>query len=154
MMAMNRTHLRALTALLIGVMLLAQMVVTAYLCPATSAALASASGVGVRVGASVPAAHALASLPLAAADMPDCPGMGAQGADSNNPNVCVEHCRYGQQGDQASSLTLGSTVLLALYAVRPQAPLSMGTRGMCASTLSALVAASVPHTVLHCCFRI
>lgn len=150
MMALNRTHLRALAGLLIGVLLLAQMAVAAYVCPATSAALVSVAG----VSASAPAVWAPASGPQARADMPDCAGMASQDVDSNNPNVCAEHCRYGQQGDQASSLTVPSAVLMALYAVTPQTPLPMSTRGVRASTLSALVAASPPHTVLHCCYRI
>ncbi len=74
--------------------------------------------------------------------------------DSQNANLCAEHCKFGQQSDQASTLTVPAALLMALY-VAPQvstAPLA-GLRPA-AATPSALVAASPPHTILHCCFRI
>ena len=75
--------------------------------------------------------------------------------DPQNANLCAEHCKFGQQSDQASTLTVPAALLMALY-VAPQVSTALlaGLRRPAAATPSALVAASPPHTVLHCCFRI
>jgi hypothetical protein len=75
--------------------------------------------------------------------------------DPQNANLCAEHCKFGQQSDQASTLTVPAALLMALY-VAPQVSTALlaGLRRPAAATPSALVAASPPHTVLRCCFRI
>jgi hypothetical protein len=109
------------------------------------------------------AAHAcdgLASAPLSqdnsafaptAVAMVDC-------ADSDDElsltmsNLCAEHCRTGQQGDQSATVQSPSTSYKLLYGVPTPAPAaappSVGT-----SVLSALALAQRPHAIEHCVRR-
>ena len=84
--------------------------------------------------------------------MPGCDDMvGAM--DSESPNLCAEHCKQGNQSDQASTLTVPVALLTALYTTTPALPGKAPPRPT-AATLSALVAASPPHAILHCVYRI
>jgi hypothetical protein len=135
---MTRGFLRGLTRGLISVLLLAQLAVAAYACPglaakAPAAAMASADG-------------------AVDAQMPDCTDMvGAM--DPESANLCAEHCKQGQQSDQASTLTVPVAMLTALYTTTPALSCKALPRPA-AATLSALVAASPPHAILHCVYRI
>jgi len=73
--------------------------------------------------------------------------------DPSFANLCAEHCHQGQQSDQAATLTVPAVLLSALY-VTPLAPEPTAVPRPSADATSALVAASPPHTILHCCFRI
>lgn len=138
---MTRQFLRMVCRALVGAVLLAQLVVSAYACPRLSADAASS---------------ATAAQPMANCDdMRDDRGDGmAEGSmDPAFANLCAAHCQQGQQSDQAASLTVPAVLLTALY-VTPMRPEPLvGPRPAAAAT-SALVAASPPHTILHCCFRI
>ena len=135
---MTRGFLRGLARGLISVLLLAQLAVAAYACPglaakAPAAAMASADG-------------------AMDARMPDCDDMvGAM--DPESANLCAEHCKRGQQSDHASTLTVPVAMLTALYTTTPAMPGKAPPRPA-AATLSALVAASPPHAILHCVYRI
>lgn len=135
---MTRGFLRGLARGLISVLLLAQLAVAAYACPglaakAPAAAMASADG-------------------AMDARMTDCDDMvGAM--DPESANLCAEHCKQGQQSDQASTLTVPVAMLTALYTTPPAMPGKAPPRPA-AATLSALVAASPPHAILHCVYRI
>ncbi len=135
---MTRSLLRGLARGLIGVLLFAQLAVAAYACPG--------------LAAKAPAA-ALASADAAAdAEMPDCDDMvGAM--DPESANLCAEHCKQGKQSDQAPTLTVPVGMLTALYTTTPTQPGKAPPRPA-AATLSALVAASPPHAILHCVYRI
>lgn len=142
---MTRSFLRSVSRLLIGVVMLAQMAVSAYACP----------GLAVRtmqMASAVADDQAGVSDDDAAQTMTDFAGM-AGGMDSSFPNLCAEHCHQGEQSDQAPTLTVPAVLLSALYvtafALEPTA-----TPRPAADATSALVAASPPHTILHCCFRI
>lgn len=131
---MKRGFLRGLARGLIGALLFAQLAVAAYACPGLARPDAAESAATVRT------------------QMPDCDDMvGAMDPDS--ANLCAEHCKQGQQSDQASTLTVPAALLNALYTTTPSSP---GKSPPCsaAATLSALVAASPPHTILHCVYRI
>jgi hypothetical protein len=132
---MKRGLLRGLARGLIAAVLFAQLAVAAYACP----------------GLAVPAAPESAGAAVTM-QMPDCDDMvGAMDPDS--ANLCAEHCKQGQQSDQASTLTVPAALLNALYATTPSSPGKLPP-SCAAATLSALVAASPPHTILHCVYRI
>ncbi len=143
---MTRGFLRGLARGLIGVLLFAQLAVAAYACPglAAKAPDAAMASVGATMDATMDATmHA---------QMPGCDGMvGAM--DPESANLCAEHCKQGQQSDQASTLTVPVAMLTALYTTTPSLPGNASPRPT-AATLSALVAASPPHAVLHCVYRI
>jgi len=137
---MTRRLLRRVAAGLVGVLLCAQMAVAAYACPL----LASAMTPGVHNGD--------AMVAPAAAPMANCENLtGAM--DPSSPNLCAEHCKHGQQSDQAATLNVPAAVLTALYATTPVAVTAPPSRPA-AATLSALVAASPPHAIAHCVYRI
>lgn len=80
-----------------------------------------------------------------------CDGMGQP--DPDNPNLCTEHAHFGQQSDQTPTPTLPAILLVSLYVVSPVPELKLPIRPAAASA-SFLAAASPPHAILHCCFRI
>ncbi len=146
---MTRSFLRSVCRALIGVVLLAQMAVSAYACPGLSS--------GSTMNGSMPAAGSMdgAAMVLAgAADQraADCAGM-AGPMDPEFANLCAEHCRHGQQSDQAATLTVPAALLTALYNT-PLAPEPAVAPRPAADSTSALAAASPPLAILHCCFRI
>ena len=133
---MKARWLRTVVRGLVGALLFAQMAIAAYACPALSSTVA-------------PAMQMPASF---AAPMPDCDAMtGAM--DPSAANLCAEHCKYGQQSDQASTLTVPAVSLSVLsataFVAEPRRP-----QRAAAASLSALVAACPPHTLLHCVYRI
>lgn len=143
----RQRFLRSVARLLVGVLLLAQVAVSAYACPGLPGAkvltmpdaVVTGDQAGVSDGAAVQA-------------MADCDDM-AGGMDPSFANLCAEHCRQGQQSNQAMTLTVPAALLSALY-VTPLTPESIVAPRAAGHATSALVAASPPHTVLHCCFRI
>ncbi len=147
---MTRSFLRAVARGLAGGLLLAQMAIAAYACPALSS--------GATVNMQMPAPSASpderdpvdAGMPMARSG--NCDDM-AGTMDASSPNLCAEHCKYGQQSDKTSTLNAPAAVLTALYAT-PLVPEPAAPARSAAARLSALVAASPPHTVLHCVYRI
>lgn len=135
---MTRGFLRGLARGLIGVLLFAQLAVAAYACPGLAA---KAPDTGM--------ASAAATM---VAQMPGCEDM-VGALDPEQANLCAEHCKQGQQSDQAPTLTVPVAMLTALYPTTPSLPGNASPRPT-AATLSALVAASPPHAVLHCVYRI
>ena len=135
---MTTRMLRTLCRALIGVVLLAQLVVSAYACPHLS------SGAGMNTANDAAAATRQ--------PMPDCEGMTAA-MDPTFAALCGEHCHHGQQSDHAATLAVPAPVLTALYETPPAPEPGVAPRPAVAST-SALAAAFPPHAILHCCFRI
>jgi hypothetical protein len=150
---MTRQFLRSVAGVLIGVLLFAQMAIAAYVCP----------GVSVSANTQMPSMEMVktssdtAALPVTSNQAAPCASMGEDVAPlamaPQNANLCAEHCKVGQQSDQASTLTVPAVFLMALY-FAPLVPAPNAGLRPAASTPSALVAASPPHTILHCCFRI
>ncbi len=137
-MTFTRRLLRDLARSLIGTLVLAQLAVAAYACPALAR--------GAEGGQANSAAMALRT------PMADCDdAVGAM--DSGSPALCAEHCKQGQQSDQVPTLTVPAALLTVLYTTEPALPQRVPLRSA-AATLSALVAASPPHTILHCVYRI
>ena len=139
---MTRSFLRAVARGLVGVLLIAQMAIAAYACPALSSAATGTM--------QMPPTSAEQGQPMAQSS--NCDDMvGAM--DPSSPNLCAEHCKVGQQSDKAPTLNTPVAVLTALYAT-PLVPETAPPPRPAAATLSALVAASPPHTILHCVYRI
>ena len=147
---MTRSFLRAVARCLVGGLLMAQMAIAAYACPALS------SGATGNMQTSAPSASldgpGQADAAVSMAHHGNCGDM-AGTMDASLPNLCAEHCKVGQQSDKAPTLTTPAAVLTALYAM-PLVPQPALPPRSAAGTLSALVAASPPHTVLHCVYRI
>lgn len=147
---MTRAFLRAVARGLIGVVLMAQMIISAYACPAISQAAEAAMQMP-SAGASADE-QGQADADLSMAQMSNCDDM-AGAMDPAAPNLCAEHCKYGKQSDHAPTLNAPAAVLTALYAM-PLVPITAPPPRPAAATLSALVAASPPHAILHCVHRI
>ena len=144
---MTRRFLRSVCKLLVGVVLLAQMAVSAYACPGLAAAKMQMSSAAAVVGdqPGVPGGAAVQAMTY-------CEDM-AGVMDSSFANLCAEHCHQGQQSDHAATVSVPAVLLNALY-VTPLAPEPTAAPRPAADATSALVAASPPHAILHCCFRI
>ena len=147
---MTRSFLKAVARGLIGVVLMAQMIIAAYACPAMLQP--SASKVQMPAASTSAEAQSGANTDMPMAQASNCDDMGGA-MDSSSPNLCAEHCKVGQQSDHAPSLNAPAAVLTALY-VTPLVPVVAPLPRPAAATLSALVAASPPHAILHCVHRI
>ena len=147
---MTRQFLRTVGRALIGVVLFAQLAVSAYACPG----LSSAESMKMQMAATAAPDGGSADAAMAMADrqVPNCEDM-AGPMDPEFANLCAEHCHHGQQSDQASTLTVPAALLNALY-FTPLAPEPVVAPRPAANATSALVAASPPLAILHCCFRI
>lgn len=139
---MTRGMARTLAHCLVLVLLLAQMAVAAYACPGLASALAG----GMQPGDTTVTPMTM-SMPMV-----NCDDM-AGTVDPALPNLCAEHCKYGQQSDHAATLVVPAAVLIALYEA-PLVPVAPAPPRASGAALSALVAASAPHAVLHCVYRI
>lgn len=147
---MKRSLVRMVARSLVGALFFAQMTVAAYACPGLSAALAAGMQMPVAGVSLGKAGDTSVSTPTA--QRPNCDDM-AGAMDPSSANLCAEHCRQGQQSDQAPTLTVPAAVLTALYAT-PLVPETAPPLRPAAATMSELVAASPPHAILHCVFRI
>lgn len=147
---MTRDFLRWVARGLVGAVLLAQLSIAAYACPGISSALEAgwpATGNGASMSEPTNAA-----APRTAEQAPACADMAGM-MDPAFANLCAEHCKYGQQSDQTSTVNVPAAALVALYAL-PWAPQAALPPRPAAASMSALVAASPPHAILHCVYRI
>ena len=73
--------------------------------------------------------------------------------DDDAANLCVEHCRVGQQSaDHAASPAVAPAILLPLYTLAAASGATPHATAL--RTPDALLAAPPPpHTILHCCLR-
>ncbi|HSW04627.1 hypothetical protein [Aquabacterium sp.] len=144
---MTRQLLRTICRTLIGVLLFAQLAVSAYACPGVSSAPGLQKAMATAADGNSANTDAAMNGPqaIACADM-------AMPMDPDFANLCAEHCRQGQQSDQAATLTVPAALLTALYITAP-APEPLVAPRPAAATPSALAAASPPLAILHCCFR-
>ncbi len=146
---MKRSFLRTVARGLVGVLFMAQLAIAAYACPALASGGANMS-MPEQSASSAERGQADAGTSMAPSS--GCGDMvGAM--DPSSPNLCAEHCKQGQQSDKAPTLNAPVAMLTALYA-KPVAPEMAPPPRPAAATLSALVAASPPHTILHCVYRI
>jgi hypothetical protein len=144
---MTRRSLRRLSWMLVGALLYAQAAIALYACPLQATTLNP--GLPVMAGASL-----VHDAPASAAPalMADCHGMSAA-TDPSSASLCAEHCQFGQQSNQAPTLSVPVAILTALY-VAPQLPEPTVATQQAGADPGALAAASPPHAILHCTFRI
>lgn len=156
-MTMTRTFKRLVGRGLIGLMLFAQLAIAAYACPALSTTGAQAQTIAATQTSVHQATHG-DNMAVMSADAPgdrmlNCDQM-AGPLDESAPNLCAEHCRFGQQSDQVHAPATPGVVLISLYVVTPTLPERLLPTGTSAApSADALVAASPPHAILHCCLR-
>jgi hypothetical protein len=146
---MKRRWLHRVGRALIGVLLFAQMAVAAYACPGllsgASTEMQMLSGDEAALDGSNEA------MPMAA-DQATGPCADMAGATDPSPNLCAEHCRYGQQSDHAPTLTVPAVLLTTLLITPYATDVAMRPRPAAAAS-SALASVDPPHAILHCCFR-
>jgi len=156
-MTMPRTFGRRVCRALIGLMLFTQLAVAAYACPALSLSGQYAEQAPVAAAHDDRPASDIAAAGETMASVGDramnCDQMPVQ-MDPASPNLCAEHCRYGQQSDQAPTATVPAAILTALYVITSMLPQVAVPPRPAAGATSALAAASPPHAILHCCYRI
>ena len=147
---MTRRFLRSICRALMGIVLVAQLAVSAYACPG----LPSTGDATMQMSAPAVIVAQTTDVAMSATDRPasDCADM-AGPVDRSFANLCAEHCHQGQQSDHAATLTVPAALFTALYTT-PVAPEPSVAPRPAADATSALVAASPPLAILHCCFRI
>lgn len=153
---MTRQFLRAVCRALVGVVLFAQLAVSAYACPGMASAVAMKMPMSATAPADVDAHATPAAAPaLQAMNCEDMAGpMGPMGPmDPTFANLCAEHCHQGQQSDQTATLAVPAVLLTALYTTPLAAEHCAAPRPAAAATCAG-AAASPPLAILHCCFRI
>jgi len=147
---MTRRFLRTVCRMLIGVLLFAQLAVSAYACPGLTPA--ARMTMPTPAAAAPGAGEAGSAMAAAGQPAPHCDGM-AGPRDADLANLCAAHCQQGQQSDQAATLAVPAALLNALYVIA-LAPEPAAAPRPAADAANARAAASPPHAILHCCFRI
>lgn len=133
----SRSLRQSVARMLIGVLLLAQLALSAYACPGLDIAAASGEPTATKA--------ATAAMPPGCGDI-----------DLDAANLCVEHCRYGQQSAEHSHApAVQAAVLSFLYViVSPDEPLVRSGDRATSPRAPWAAAADPPHAILHCVFRI
>jgi len=149
---MWRKSICAAAALLL---LFAQLSIAAYACPALAAASAQANTDTTANENWSSAGDEAASddLRVPANGIVACDQMAVQ-QDKASPELCAGHCHYGQQVDQVNVFSLTAFALISLYVVAPTTIEICPSMSAMAASMDVPVAASPPHAILHCCFRI
>ena len=146
---MTRKSLRSVCLALVGVLLFAQMAIASYACPD----LASMTGLEMQSGGTTYVDSGGAMLPSASNQAINCEDM-AGGMATPNANLCAEHCHFGQQSSATPTIAVPVAMLTTLY-LMPLAPEPVSSlRRPTLGASSGFAAASPPHAILHCCFRI
>lgn len=148
---MTRDFVRVVARVVAGVVLLAQWSISAYACPGLSPA-AQASQQPQVAGTPQAADPDVTAASIGMVLVPPCGDMTCA-MDPDSANLCAEHCKYGQQSDHASTVNVPAAALVALYPVPMALEVVLAPRPA-AAAMSALVAASPPHAILHCVFRL
>lgn len=123
-MLLDRPFRNALCRFMAGVVLCAQLAVSAFACPGPQA--------------------------MTTVVMPGCPDMAVDAASPSA--LCAAHCQQGQQSDQTPSPALPAVVMARFYTLPEPAEPAVPAQRLTAPH-RALAAADPPHAILHCCFR-
>ncbi len=124
---------RFVCRLLLGVLLFTQGVLAAYACP----------------GWTGDPDQSLAAMPA------NCDQMGSKTAmDADTPNLCLAHCLSGQQSNDHPHAPTVQAVMISVLTIELPDLKAQAASGRAAIVEPVPVAASPPHTILHCCFRI
>lgn len=136
----TRALRKAVSRLLIGSLLFAQLAIAAYACPAlpSTEAVSTMTGASERAASTVPA-----------------PMAGCEEIDPGASPLCTGHCQQGQQSVDTTPVpgphTAIATFLYSL-AVGPVQLLPVA-RSRSVADVGLAVAPSPPHAILHCVFR-
>jgi len=131
---MSRAGTALICRVLIGVFVFAQIAVSAYACPGGSVSLGGVTE-------------------MIAQDMPGCDEMAQP--DQQAPNLCIEHCKVGQQtNDTNATPVVMAPVSALLYVLWTPATVHEGEGRVASSVDPLLAAAPPPHAILHCVLRI
>jgi len=154
---MTRTFKRLVCGGLMGLMLFAQLAIAAYACPALSTTGAQGQTIAATetIVHQAPRGEDMVAMGVDASGdrMPNCDQMAGQ-LDEASPNLCAEHCRFGQQSDKVHVFATPAVVLISLYFVPPTlSETLLPLAATAAPSVDALAAASPPHAILHCCLR-
>lgn len=155
---MTRELKRLVGRWMILVLVLTQITVSAYACPSFSqTGLAGQQSQTSTFSPGEESRDTRAATVTMAADaaqgtMLNCDGMVGH-LDATAPNLCDACCHHDQQSHHASSLVAPAVILNSLYAVPAVVSVPIPAR-FDAQSSSDLVAATPPHTVLHCCWRV
>lgn len=146
---MTRRVMRTLARGVIGCLLFMQFAIAAYACPAGFQRMAN----------ELPSSSAEAAVDQLSELKIDLTSWLASessrwigGLDADSTNLCAEHCKSGQQSDQASTIVVPAALLTPRY-LTPHQPDGLMSQRYCAAPVSALVAATPPHAILHCVRR-
>ena len=139
--------MRGVCRLLAAVLLLTQLMVSAYACPGLPQALNAATQAAVAHDGppAPPTALQPAEHGAACADM-------HMPADAGFANLCAEHCHQGQQSDAPPLPPLPVVLFAALYLLPTGAPPTAAPARP--DVNPARAATAPPLAILHCCFRI
>lgn len=132
---MFRSYRRCVAHLLAGALVFSQLAVAAYACPKMSASTTATAS----------------TAELGAANSPSNPGP-CEGMDPAAPNLCYEHCHFGQQTRDHPEPPTVPPAALAVRAIFPPDPSATLRRTSADAPWRA--SASPPLAILHCCFRI
>lgn len=157
-MTMTRMFRRFVCRLMLGVLVFGQLAIAAYACRALSGMPQSLPTMALNASAAAMPGDEAGAAMAVSPDMVATSDMAAMAScdqiDDNAANLCVEHCRFGQQSaDHASAPTVPAALLTTLYTL-PVQPEPLGHGWPSADVIFRRVAASPPHAILHCCFRI
>jgi len=149
-MILSRAFRKAISRLLIGVLLFAQFAVAGYACPGLSG-MSSMPRADDMMGMASDVAPETAVAAKPGEMAPGCDQM-----DQDSANLCLEHCRHGQQSaDTAAVPVVLAAIPTFLYSLPLEpAPLLGSGRPAPAVDVSLAAAPPPPHAILHCVFRI
>ncbi|GHU51917.1 hypothetical protein FACS1894200_12410 [Spirochaetia bacterium] len=110
-MTMTRMFRRFVCRLMLGVLVFGQLAIAAYACPALSGMPQSLPTMALNASAAAMPGDEAGAAMAVSPDMVATSDMAAMAScdqiDDNAANLCVEHCRFGQQSaDHASTPTV------------------------------------------------
>jgi hypothetical protein len=139
-MPSSRELARLICRALIGVLLFAQFTVASYACPAAA---------GFDSGTVVGSGALHADMEMASAESGDVT------TDLEAANLCVEHCRFGQQSvDKPAPVQAPAAASALLYELPTPSEAVSGADRSLPSLDPAVAAPPPPHAILHCVLRI
>lgn len=148
-MVLSPLRIKSICRLLVGLLFLTQFAVASYAC-------ARLSGMGALADCMKTVTAAVAGPEEAILATTSGMSTDCDQVDQDAGNLCVEHCRYGQQSvDSAPAPVVHAAMPTLLYALPPQPVQAPGFgRSFPAADANVAVAHPPPHAILHCVFRI